>query len=156
MHSSFWSLKHCQEARFFPLLTEQIPHAGEKLVHRDYRIIQQTSLRDAIVHFEIPNFGKPGLDEIREDWGYEGCRLALEYNQNVVTQSLSIKLLTGLLYYCQPFHCPTSVQCLELNWKVEYSNTNQAFMPESYNILVQYIDSNHYNTFLDQVATFPV
>jgi len=53
----------------------------------------------------------------------------------------------GCQYYHQPFHCPTSVECLGLDCKVEYTNANQRIMPESHNIWVQYTASDHDNTF---------
>ena len=65
----------------------------------------------------------------------------LGYDQNILTDSLFIQLQNGLLYYCQPFHNLTSVECLELDFKGECTNANQGIMPEAHNILVQYTQS---------------
>jgi len=62
----------------------------------------------------------------------------------------------GLLYYRQPSHCPTSVEHLGLDWKVEYTDANQAVMPESHDIWVRYTDSDLDNTFQGRVPSFPV
>jgi len=65
----------------------------------------------------------------------------LGYDQNVLIDSIFNKLQNGLLYYCHPFHCPTSIECLGLDCKIEYSNANQGIMPETHNIWVQYRQS---------------
>jgi len=83
----------------------------------------------------------------------------LRYDQNVLFDSIFIKLQNGLLYYGQPFHNPTSVERLGLDCKVEYTNANQAIMPESHNIWVQYTQSEENvldNTFQGRVHSFPV
>jgi hypothetical protein len=63
------------------------------------------------------------------------------------------------LYYREPFHCPTSVECLGLNCKEEYTNANQGIMPEAHNICVQYMQGEendlHY-PFQGQIPLFPV
>ena len=61
----------------------------------------------------------------------------LWYNQNVLLDSICIKHQNGLLYYCQSFHNPTSVERLGLNCKVEYTNANEGIMHEAHNIWVQ-------------------
>jgi hypothetical protein len=64
-----------------------------------------------------------------------------------------------MLYYRQPFHCPTSVERLGLDCKVEYTNANQGIMPEAHNIWVQYMQSEENvldNTFQRQIPSFPV
>jgi len=95
------------------------------------------------------------LCTIQEDWGHEVCGLVLGYDQNVLIDSIFITLDNGLLYYHQPFHCPTSVECLGLVCKVEYTNANQGIMPESHNIWVQYTESDLDNTFQGPVPSFP-
>ena len=80
----------------------------------------------------------------------------LGYDQNVLIDSIFINLENGLLYYRQPFHCPTSVERLGLDCKVEYTDANQGIMPESHNICVQYTDSDLDNTFEGRVPSFPV
>jgi len=60
------------------------------------------------------------------------------------------------LYHGQPFHCPTSVEHLGLDCKVEYTNANQEIMPESSNMWVQYKDSDLNDTSQGRVPSFPV
>jgi len=123
------------------------------------RSIKLTSLRDASEDFGIPNFGLVFRAQIQEDWGHKVSGLMLGYNQNVLLDSICIKLQNGLLYYCQPFHCPTSVEYLGLDCKVEYTNANQGIMPEANNIWVQYMQSEENdfeNTFQGWIPSFPV
>jgi hypothetical protein len=93
------------------------------------RHIKISSLRDASVDFGIPNFGQPFRTQIEDDWGHEVTGLVLGYDQNVLIDSVFIKLQNGLLYYRQPFHCPTAVERLGLDCKVEYTDANQGIMP---------------------------
>jgi hypothetical protein len=111
------------------------------------RSIKLTSLRDASEDFGIPNFGQLFRAQLEEDWGPEVCALVLGYNQNVLLDSIFFKLQNGLSYYLQPFHCPTSVERLGLDCKVQYTNANQGIIPESHNIWVQYTESDIDNTF---------
>jgi hypothetical protein len=110
-------------------------------VGRVCRSSKSTSLRDASEDFRIPNFGQQFLAQIDEDWANEVSGLMLGYDQNVLIDSIFIKLQNGLLYYRQPFHNPTSVEHLGLDCKVEYTNANQGIMPEAHNIRVQYMRS---------------
>jgi len=80
----------------------------------------------------------------------------LGYDQNVLLDRIFIKLQNGMSYYRQPVHCPTSVERLRLDCKVEYTDANQGVMPESQNIWVQYTDSDLDNTFQGRVPSFPV
>jgi hypothetical protein len=121
-----------------------------------YRSIKLTSLRDASVDFKIPNFGQLFRTQLKDDWGHEDSGLVPRYDQNVLIDSVFIKLQNGLLYYRQPFHCPTYVECLGLDCTVEYTDANQGIIPESHNIWVQYTDSDLDNTFQGQVPSFPV
>jgi len=66
----------------------------------------------------------------------------LGYDQNVPIDTIFIQLHNGLLYYCQPFQNPTSVERLGLDCKVEYTNANQGVMPEAHNNWVQYTQSD--------------
>jgi len=79
----------------------------------------------------------------------------LRYDQNVLLDWSFIKLQNGLSYPRQPFHCPTSVERLGLDCKVEYTNANQGIMPESHNIWVQYTNSDLDNTFQGRVLSLP-
>jgi hypothetical protein len=120
------------------------------------RNIKLTSLRDASVHFEIPTFRQLFRIQIADDWGHEVSGLVLGYDQKVLIHSLFIKLQNALLYYRQPRYCPTSVERLGLDCKVEYTDANQGIMPESHNIWVQYTDCDLYNTFQSRVPSFTV
>jgi len=123
------------------------------------RSIKLTSLRDASEDFGIPNFGQLFRTQIDEDWGHEVSGLVFRYDQNVLLHSIFITLWNGLLYYRQPFHNPTSVECLGLDCNVEYTNANQGIMPEAHNIWVQYTHSDENdlgNTFQGQIPSFPV
>jgi len=96
---------------------------------------------------------------IEEDWGHEVSGLVLGYDQNVLLDIMFHNLQNGLLYYHQPFHCPTSVERLGLDCKVEYTNANQGIMPEAHNIWVQYTQSEENdldNTFEGRIPSFPV
>jgi len=104
----------------------------------------------------MPNFRQLFRPHTEEDWGHEVCGLVLGYDQNVLIDSIFINLHNGLLYYHQPFHCPTSVERLGLDCKVEYNNANQGIMPESHNIWVQYTESDLDNTFEGRVPSFPL
>jgi hypothetical protein len=80
-------------------------------------------------------------------------------DQNVPLYSIFIKILNGLLYYCEPFHNPTSVNHLGLDCNVEYSNANQGIIPEAHNIWVQYMqceENDLDNTCQGQIACIPV
>ena len=102
------------------------------------------------------NFAQLFLTQIEVDWGHEVSGRVLGYDQNVLIDSLFIELQNGLLYYRQPFHCPTSVERLGLDWKVAYTDANQGIMPGSHNIWAQYTDSDLNNTFQGRVPSFPV
>jgi hypothetical protein len=149
-------LHHCLKEPFFRPVSQQVHHLRETHVRGVCRSIKLTSLRDASVDFGIPNFGQLFRTQIEDDWGHEVSGLVLGYDQNVLIDSVFIKLQNGLLYYHQPFHCPTSVERLGLDCKVEYTDANQGIMPESHNIWVQYTDSDLDNTFQGRVPSFPV
>jgi hypothetical protein len=97
------------------------------------RSIKLTSPRDAAGDPEIPNFGQLLPAQIEEDWRHEDSGLVLGYDQNVLLDCIFIQLQNGLLYYRQPYHCPTSVEHLGLGCKVLYTNANQRIMPEADN-----------------------
>ena len=83
----------------------------------------------------------------------------LGYNQNVLIDTIFVKLQNGLLYYHQPFHCPTSVEHLGLDCKVEYTNANQEIVPEAQNIWFQYTQSEKNDldiTIQGQIQSSPV
>jgi hypothetical protein len=81
------------------------------------------------------------------------------YDQNVLIDSIFIKLQNGLLCYCQAFHNPTSVECLGLDLKVEDTNANQGIRSEVHNNWVQYTQSeqsNLDNTFQGRIPSLQV
>jgi len=88
-----------------------------------------------------------------EDWGHEILGLVLRYDQNVLIVSMLIKLQNGLLYYHQLFHCPSSVECLGLDCKVEYRNANLEIMTYSDSIWIKYTKCDPNNTIDGQVTS---
>jgi hypothetical protein len=147
---------HCLNEPFFCHVSQLVHHVRETHVRGVCRSIKLSSLRDTSVDFRILNFGQLLRTQIEDVWGHEVSGLVLGYDQNVLIDSVFIKLQNGLLYYCQPSHCPASVERLGLDCKVEYSDANQGIIPESHNIWVQYMDSDLDNTFQGQVPSFPV
>jgi len=63
------------------------------------------------------------------------------YDQNGLLDTVLFKLQNGLLLHHQPFPSPISVECLVLYYKMEYMDANQEIISETYNIWVQYIES---------------
>jgi len=152
-------LQTIQDERIIRPVSQHVYHLRETHVRGVCRSIKLTSLRVASEDFRIPNFGQLFRTQIDEDWGHKVSGLVLGYDQNVLIDSIFIKLQNGLLYYRQPFHNPTSVECLGLDCKVEYTNANQAIMPEAHNIWVQYTQSEENdldNTFQGRIPCFPV
>jgi len=152
-------LQTIQDEPFIRPVSQHVYHLREMHVRKVCRSIKLTSLRDASKDFAIPNFGQLFRAQIRQDWGPEVCGLVLGYDQNVLIDSIFIKLQNGLLYYHQPFHNPTSVERLGLDCKIEYTNANQGIMPKSHNIWVQNMQSEENdldNTFQGQIPSFPV
>jgi len=113
---------------------QQVYHLRQTHVHGVCRSIKYTSLQDASEDFRIPNFQQLFLAQIKENWGHEVSELVLGYNYNVLINTIFIILQNGLLYNCQPFHNPTSVQCLGLGCKVEYTNANQGIRSKCHDI----------------------
>jgi len=155
-------LLHLQTIQNEPIIcpvSQQVYQLSEIHVSGVCRSVKLTSQRDASEDFGIPNFGQLFRAQIEEDWAHKVNGLVLEYDQNVLTDSLFITLQNGLLYYCQPFHCPTSVERLGLDCKVEYIHANQGTMHEAHNIWVQYMQSEENdldNTFQGQISSLPV
>jgi len=110
-------------------------------LHGVCRGIKLSSLRNVSHDFRIPNFGQLFCPLNEEDSGQAVSGLVLGYDQNVLMDSIFLKLNIGLLYYGQPFHCLISVEHLRLDCKVEYTNGNQGTLPEAHNIWVQYTQS---------------
>jgi hypothetical protein len=115
-----------------------------------------TSLSDASEDFRTLNFGQLFGTQSDDDWAHEVTGLVLGYDQNLILDSIFTKLQNGLFYNSQPFHCPTAVERLGHNCKVEYPVTNQGIMPDSHYIWVQYTASDLNNSFQRQVPAFPV
>jgi len=127
-------LQTIQDEPIIRPVSQQVYHLRETHVRGVCRSIKSTSLRDASEDFGIPNFAQLFYAQIDEDWGHDVSGLVLGYDQNVLIDIIFIKLQNGLLYYRQPFHNPTSVECLGLDCMVEYTNANQEIMPEAHNI----------------------
>jgi len=148
-------LHHWQKEPFSPYHTRNIIWENLTSV-ACAEVFKLTSLRNGSVDSRIPNIWQLFRAQIEDNFVYEISGLVLRYDQNVVIDSIFIQLQNGLLYYCQPFHCPTSVERLGLDCKVEYTDANQEIMSESHNIWVQYTDSDLNNTFQGWVPSFPV
>jgi len=111
--------------------------------------------QDASADFGISHLAQLFYTWIEDNWWHDVTGLVLRYDLNVLIDSIFIYLQNGLLYYYHPFHCPTCVEHLGHDYKVEYTNANQGIMPKSHNIWVQYRDSNLDNTFQGLVSSFP-
>jgi len=115
-----------------------------------------TSLRDASEDFGTPYIEQLFHSQKEEGSGHKVSGVVLGYDQNILIDSIFGKLQNGLLYY-QPFHSPTSVECLGLDCKVEYMNVTQGIMTEAHIIWVQYIqceENDLNNTFQGQIPSF--
>jgi len=132
-------LQRCQQESFFYSILQQAPHVRETHVCRVCSNIELLSVADATVRFSVPNFGQLVHVPIEEDLGHEVSWLVLRHYQNVLIDSIFIHLQNRLLYYHQPFHCPTSVKHVKIDCKVEYTNGNKVIMSESDDIGVQYM-----------------
>jgi len=152
-------LQTIQHEPFIWPVSQQVYHLREPHVCRVCLSIKLTSLRDASEDFGIPNFQQLFTMQSEEDLGHEDCGLVLGYDLNVLIDSIIIKLQNGLLYYCQPFHNPTSVERPGLDCMVKYTNANQGMMPAAHKIWVQYTQSEENdldNTFEGRNPSFPV
>jgi len=152
-------LQTIQDESYLHAVWQQVYHVRETHVHRVCSCIILTSLRDVSQDFGIPNSQHLCCRKIHEDWGHKGSGLVLEYDQNILTDSIFVKLQNGLLYYSQPFHWRTSVEHLGLDYKLESTNVNQGIMRESHNFWVQYTQSKENdldNTFHRQISFFCV
>jgi len=81
--------------------------------------------------------------------------LLFRCNHNVFADGIYIQVQNGLLYYSQPFHCPPSIECLEVNRHVEYTNGNEGIMPDSDNFWVQNSDFDLHNPIQSGIASTP-
>jgi hypothetical protein len=129
-------LQACQDEPWIRHVSLQVYHLRETHVRGVCRGIKLTSLRDSSEDFGIPNFGQLFRTQIEVDWRPEVCGPMPRHDQNVLIDSIFIKLQTGLWYYHQPFHNPTSVACLGLDCTVQYTNANQGIMSEAHDIWV--------------------
>jgi len=149
-----YHLWNCPKEPFLRPVSPQVHHLRETHVRGVCRSFKLTSLKNASIDCGIPNVGQLFRTQIEDDWGHAVSGLVLGYDQNVLIESVCIKLQNGLLYYRQPFHCPTSVERLGLDCKVEYTDANHGIMPESYIIRAQYTGSDLENTFQGRVPSF--
>jgi len=149
-------LQHCQEDPLFCPVSQQVHHVRDTHVHGVCTSINFISLRDASVDFGVPNFWQLFRTQIEDDSAHEASGPVLRYDQNVLINIIFIKLHNGLLYYCQPCHCATSVERLGLDCKVQYTTANQEIMSQSHNSRIQYMENNLDNTFQGQVILVSV
>jgi hypothetical protein len=84
---------------------------------------------------------------IENDWGQEVGDLVFGYDLNILIASMFITHLTGLLYYHQPYHCPTCIVHLGHDCIVDYTNANNGTRPECHNIWVQHMEDGIDNIF---------
>lgn len=92
--------------------------------------------------------------QIDKNWRHEVCGSKLGYDQNVLLDSVCIRLLTMQLHNRHPFHNTISIVHWGHDCKPEYMNGNQGIMPESHYIWVQYMPSQVYN--LDNSFQWPI
>jgi hypothetical protein len=85
-----------EEPGIHPVL-QQGYHLRETHVCGVCRSIKLTLLRDASEDFGIPNIGQLFRTRIEEDWGHEVSGIVLGYDQNLLLDSILIKLQNGLL-----------------------------------------------------------
>jgi len=107
------------ESAIFCPVAQQIHHFMYTHDRGVCKKIKLTWLSDASVDFRIPNFGLLYHIHIEDDWGQNISGLLLRDDQNVLIDSTFIELQNWLSYKRQPFHWPTSVECLGLDCKVE-------------------------------------
>jgi len=149
-------LKTIQDELTIRSVSQHVYHLREMHVCGVCRSIKLTSLRDALEDFGIPNFGQLFRMQCEDDWGHNVSGLLLGNYPNEYIDMIFIKLQNGLFCYRQPFHCPTSVECLEFDCKMKYMNGNQGIISEAHNIWVQYMQSEENdldNTFQRLIAS---
>jgi len=108
-----------------------------------------------------PNFHlrTPLCITIEDGWRHEVSIQMLKYYRNVLIDSILIQLINQVLFYCQPFHRPSSVESLGHNCNIENTNTNQGIICKCHNSWVQDTeneDDNIYNTGQGRVPSVPV
>jgi len=96
-------LLHLQTIQDEPIIrpvSQQVYHLRETHVRRVCRRIKLTSLREASEDYGIRNFGQLFRKHIEEeDRGHKVSGLVLGYDQNVLIDSIFMKLRNGQLYY---------------------------------------------------------
>jgi hypothetical protein len=80
-------------------VSQQVYHLKETHVCGVCRSIKLTPLRDESEDFGIRNFGQLFHTQIEQDRGHNVSWLVLGYDQNVLHDSIFIKLQNGLLCY---------------------------------------------------------
>jgi hypothetical protein len=113
-----WHLQHSQDEPFFCHVSPQVHYLRETHVWGVCTSIKSTSLRAASEGFRIPHCEQIFPPIIHDDWWHEVSGPVFRYDQNVLFDSIFMKLQNGLSYYSQPFHCPTSVEHLRLDSKM--------------------------------------
>jgi len=90
-------LHSIEDERIICHVPQQVYHLRAMHVRRVCRSIKLTSLGDASEDFGIPNFVQLFSARIEEDWGHDVCGLVLGYDQNVLIDSIFIRIQNGLL-----------------------------------------------------------
>jgi len=127
-------LLHYQEKTFFHPLSQQVHHLRETHVCGVSTSIKLTALTETSIDIGIPNCWQLFHAQSEDGWGHEVSGLVLGYDWNVLIDIIFMNRQNGLLYYHEPLHFPTSIEHLELDCKVEYTNANQEIMPGSRHI----------------------
>jgi len=140
-------VQHSQDNPLVRPASPPVHHLSEIHVHRVCSRTILTSLHNAHEDFRIPDIELQFCAQIDEDWGHEVSGQVLRFDQNVLNDTLDITLQNGLLYCRQQLHYATSVEFQGLDCEVEYPDANQGIMPESHNISVKYMESDHDDTF---------
>ena len=102
-------LQSLQDQPIINAVSQQVYHLRETHVRRVRRRINLTSLRDALQDFGIPNFEQLFRAQIDEDWGPNVRGLVLGYDQNVLIDTIFIKIAEWVVVLAstisQPYFC---------------------------------------------------
>jgi len=155
----YLQLEPCQKECFCQPVLQQVDHLRATHVCRVWESINWTILSDALVDFGIHQFEQLFPAEIKYNSEQEVSGLVLLYDWILLQESIYIRLLNGLLNYCELLYSPTLVEYLKYNCQVEYTNARHEVMPASYDIGLQIVDGevNYLNhTFQLHDPSFPV
>jgi hypothetical protein len=103
------SFRHCKDKPFFRCMSSHVNFSRQPHFCAVCKSVKLTSLRDTSEDVWIPNTWQLFYSKIEDDWGRNVSGLVLAYDKNIRLDSLFSKPQNGLLFNCQPFHCPISV-----------------------------------------------